>query len=168
MSYPIKVRSEQAGLQTFLRLPGSCDAGSEIGLKLCSIMWCGSSSIFTQLSPDVFSRVEFRCSSRKVVNDQTFLRRQKFLYHLAFVDRMIIPDKDDGIRSAAQQLLEKFNGFFAGQTMPIGTKAQLELFPIWQNQQDANDIETVMMADTGADSGRFTTPRPGALERRNQ
>jgi hypothetical protein len=25
-----------------------------------------------------------------------------------------------------------------------------------------------MVADTGADSGRFTTPRPSALERRNQ
>lgn len=81
---------------------------------------------------------------------------------------MIIPDKDNGTGSAAQQLLEKFNGFFAVQTMPIGTKAQLALFSIRQNQQSADDIETVMVTDTGADNGRFTTSRPSALERRNQ
>ena len=74
MSYPIEVRSEQAGLQAFLRVSGSGDASSDIGLQFSPIMRCGSSSIFTHLCPDVFSRVEFRCSSRKLENNQTFLR----------------------------------------------------------------------------------------------
>ena len=84
------------------------------------------------------------------------------------MDGMIIPDENDVTGSTVQQLLEKFNGFLAGQAMPIRAKAQLELFSIRQNQQSADDIETVMVADTGADSGRFTTRCPSALERRDQ
>jgi hypothetical protein len=165
MSYPFQVCSGQARVRASLRASGSGDASHDIGVKFSPIMRCSSSSVFTHLRPDVFSRIEFWCGSWEPVNYHTLLRCQEFLYDLALMDGMIIPDEKDVTGSAAQQLFEKNNDFLAGQTMPVRANAQFELLSVWQNQQSADDIETVMMADTGADGGRFTTRRPSALER---
>ena len=166
MSYPFEVCSGQAREQAFLRAPGSGDAGHDIGVKLSPVMRCGSSSVFTHLRPNIFRRIEFWCSCREPVHNQTPLGRQEFLDALALMDGMIIPDEYDVTGSAVHQLFQESDHFLAGQAMPIRTKAQFELLSAWQNQQSADDIETVIVTDAGTDSGCFTARRPGALERR--
>jgi len=93
---------------------------------------------------------------------------QEFLNDLAFVDGVIIPDENDVVGSTTQQLVEKLNYFLASQAMPVRAYAQLELFSAGQDQQGSDDIETVMVADAGANDGRFATRCPGVLERRYQ
>ena len=93
---------------------------------------------------------------------------QEFLNDLAFVDGVIIPDENNVVGSTTQQLVEKLNYFLASQAMPVRAYAQLELFSAGQDQQGSDDIETVMVADAGANDGRFATRCPGVLERRYQ
>jgi len=155
-------------MQAFLGASGSGNTSHDIGSKLSPIMRCSSGSIFTHLRPDIFCRIELWCSRWKPVNDQPLVLRQEFLNDLALVDGVIIPDENDVVGSTPQQLVEKLNYFLASQAMPVRAYAQLELFSAGQDQQGSDDIETVMMADTGANDGRFATRRPSALERRDQ
>lgn len=157
MSYPFQACCGQARAQAFLRASGSGDTSHDIGAKFNPIMRCSSGGVLTYLRPDVFCRIEFGRSRREPVNDQTLVLCQEFLDKLAFVDGVIVPDKNDVARSTPQQLFEKSDYFLAGQTMPVRAYAQLELFSVRQDQQSTDDVETVMMADAGADNGCFAT-----------
>ena len=155
-------------MQSFLRASGSGDASHDIGVEFVPIVRCSSGSIFTDLRPDIFGRIEFWGCRWKPIDDQALVLCQEFLNDLAFVDGVIIPNENDVVRSTTQQLVEKLNYFLASQAMPVRAYAQLELFSAGQDQQGSDDIETVMMADAGANDRRFATRRPGALERRDQ
>ena len=168
MSYPFQASSEQARVQSFLRVSSSGNSGHDVGAKFGSIVRCSSSGVLAHLRPDILGRIEFWRRRREPVNDQALLLCQEFLNDLTLVDGMIIPDEDNVAGGTAQQLFEKSDHFLASQAMPVRAYAQFELFSAGQDQHSTDDIETIMMANTGADDRRFATRRPSAFERRNQ
>lgn len=168
MLYPFQAGSRETRAQAFLRASGSGNASRDIVAKFSTITRCRSGCIFAHLRPDILSRVEFWRSSGKPVNDQAFMLCQEFLYDLALMNRVVIPDKYDVAGSTTQKLLEKGDDFFASQTMPVRAYAQPVSFSAGQDQQSTNDVETIMMANAGANDRRFATRCPSALERRDQ
>jgi hypothetical protein len=84
------------------------------------------------------------------------------------MNRMAVPDEDDGTGDGTKDLFEKGDHIFTSQVMPIRLDAQSHSFAIWRDQQHAQKIETLMMVYTSAQEGCLPTTRPGPLERRHQ
>src|SRR5512141_2072498 len=93
---------------------------------------------------------------------------QKLLHHLALMDRMAIPDQNDGTRQPVENLLKEGDHFFTCQAMPIRTDTQTNSFAFRRDQQRSQQVETLVMVDGGLPDRCLTTSRPGPFERRNK
>lgn len=124
--------------------------------------------MLSDLSPDELSRIEFRSSHWKVKRVQPFVSREKILNRLALVNGMAVPNQDDWVRNQIENLLQKANYLFACQTMPIRTNAQTKFFALWRYQQDTQQTQAFMVVNGGSQDRRLATPRPTALERRDE
>src|SRR5215211_516502 len=93
---------------------------------------------------------------------------QKILNHFALVDRMAIPDHDQGTGHPIENLLKEGDHLFACQTMPIRTDTQTNSFAFRRDQQSSQQVETLVMVDGGLLDRCLTTPRPSPFKWRNQ
>ena len=93
---------------------------------------------------------------------------QKILNHLTLVDRMAIPDQDDGTGYPMENLLKEGDHFCTCETMPIRTNTQTNSFAFWRDQQPSQQVKTLVMIDGSPLDRCLTPPRPGSFERRNK
>jgi len=84
------------------------------------------------------------------------------------MDRMVIPHQYNRPANTPQQPSEKGDHLFATQRAAMRTDRQLQLAASWRNQQRAEQVQPLMMIQTGSHTGGLSTRRPGTLERRNQ
>lgn len=99
---------------------------------------------------------------------QPFVSSQEILNCLALVNRMAIPDEDNRSRNEMENLSQKADDLFAGETMPVRTNTQTNSFALGRDQQRSQQIETLMMINGGSLDRRLAAPRPGPFERRNE
>ncbi len=99
---------------------------------------------------------------------QSLVTCQKFLNHFALVDRMAIPDQNDGTRHPVENLLKKGDHLCTSQTIPIRTDTQTNSFAFRRDQQSAQQVETLVMIDGGLPYRCLATSRPGPFEWRNK
>ena len=140
----------------------------DIGLQFLAIVRSSSSRVFGSLGPNELCRIELWGSDREVKHMQSFMSRQKLLYHLALVNRMAIPNHDNGARHPIKNLLKEGNHLFTGQTMPIRTDTQTNSFAFRRDQQGSQQVETLVMINGGLLDRCLTSPRPGPFQWRNQ
>ena len=91
---------------------------------------------------------------------------QKLLNRLAFVNRMTIPNQDNGSWNKMKNLLKKGNHLFACQAMPIRADAQSEPLALWRNQEHTQQTEAFVMVNRGSQNRCLTSARPAPLNRR--
>jgi len=124
--------------------------------------------VLSDLGPDELSWIEFRSGDRKVVHMQPFVSSQKILNRLALVNGVAVPDQDNRTGDSIKNLSKKGNHLFARETMPIRTNAQTNSFALWRYQQDAQQVEALVMVDGGAQDRCLAATRPATLEWRNK
>lgn len=158
----------QTGEQSFLRNSRPRDGRVNIRLQLILVVRRCSCNVLLRLRPNKFCRVEFGSCHRKLKYDKALMCLNEFLYNLAFVDGMPIPNQDNETTHKAKQLFEKSDHLFTGQAIPIRLDGQSDFLALGRNQQSAQNVETVVMINTRSNHRRLPAPRPSAFERRNQ
>jgi len=131
-------------------------------------MRCKVCSVFADLGPDKFDRVELWCADWKVIDMQTWMLSNEILNELALMDGVVIPYQNDLAWNAPQYLLQKSNHLFTAQAVPIRTCRQSDLATIRADQQCTQQIQSLVVLQTGPQSGRMSSKRPAAFERRDQ
>ncbi len=125
-------------------------------------------SVFTDLRPNKFNRVEFWCADRKVIDMQAWILGNELLNELALMDGMVIPHQNDLAWNNPQQPFQKSDDLLTAQAAPIRASDQFDLAAIWADQQCAQQVQPLVVLQAGTDGRRMSSRRPAALERRNQ
>ena len=99
---------------------------------------------------------------------QTRLLCQEDLHQFALMDRMVIPHQHNRSADAPQQGSQKGDHFFATQGATMRADHQFQPTTFRRNQHGPQQIQSVVMIQTGAHAGRLAAWRPGPFERRNQ
>jgi hypothetical protein len=165
---PRKFRTFQASSQTLERISSPRNALRNLGEKFCHIMRRKVCSVFADLGPNKFDRIELWCTDWKVIDMQAWMLRNEILNELAFMDGMVIPHQNDLAWNNPQHLLQKSNHRFTAQAAPIRASGQFDLAAIWADQQGAQQVQPLVMLQAGAEGRRMTTRRPTPFERRDQ
>src|SRR3972149_10210155 len=126
-----------------------------------------SSNIFSNLRPDKLCWIQFGSSYWKFKNDQTFMRLNKVLHCLTFMNRMTIPNQHDVATRQPKDLFQKSNHFYACKVVPVRPDAQTNLSSFWRDEQNAQNVEALMMINRSTLNGCLSAPRPCAFERRD-
>jgi hypothetical protein len=166
--FPREFATSQTSCQPLGRIPGSCHTVLNSCAKFSHVMWCKISGVFTNLGPNKLNRIEFRSTSRKMIDMQARILGNEILNELAFMDGMVIPDQNDLARNNPQQLLQESHNLFAAQAVPVRVRGQLDLAAIQIDQQCTQQVQPLMMRKAGTNGGRMPTWRPTPFERRDQ
>jgi hypothetical protein len=70
-------------------------------------MWSKVFGSVAGMRPHELDWIEFRCTDRKGVNVQTRFSLDKVLDQTSLMNRMVIPDQDEGTRNVPEDLFEK-------------------------------------------------------------
>ncbi len=166
--FPGKLTACQAGCQSLGGVSRTSHTIPYSRAKLGHIMRCEVGGIFLGLGPNELDRVKFRSTDRKVIDMQSPMLSNKLLNKPSFVDGMVIPNQHDLARNRSQQLLQKCDDLFTTQAVPIRTVSQLDLVAIRADQKCAQQVQPLVVRQTGANGWRMSAPRPTSFERRDQ
>ncbi len=125
-------------------------------------------SILTNLGPNKFNRIEFWSTGRKVIDMQAPMLSNEFLNQGSLMNGMVVPNQYDLARDDPQQLLQKGDDLFSSQAVSVRADRQFDLVSTWTDQECAQQVQPLMMCQTGPDSWRTSTRCPTSLERRDQ
>lgn len=131
-------------------------------------MRCKIGSILADLGPSKFNRIEFWSTDRKVIDMQAAVLSNEFLNQSSLMDRMVIPNQYDLAWDDPQQLLQKGDDLFSSQAMSVRADRQFDLVSARAHQECVQQVQPLMMCQTGPDSRRTTARCPTSLERRDQ
>ena len=131
-------------------------------------MWCRARSVFADLGPHEFGRIQFWSAGRKLVHMDTPMARQKVLHLAAAMDRMLIPYQHDRSFDVMQQMLEESDHFIAADGFTIGLKVQLDLALRRGHAQCTYQVQTLVVLQTRANGGSAPARRPSSFEWRDQ
>ena len=120
------------------------------------------------LSPDEFGWIEFRCGRREVIDMQARMGGQKILDDPATMDRVLVPNHDDGSWNTTEQMLKKGNDFLARECVAIGLQMQFDLAFPRTDADSRNQVEAFIVLNARANDGRFTARSPRPFEWRDQ
>src|SRR6266542_5603251 len=129
------------------------------------------SKVFSSVAgmrPHELHWIELRCTSRKGVNVQTRFSLDKVLDQASLMNRMVIPDQDNGTCNAPEDLFEKKDHVFTTQVHSKGSHRQLHLSSTGTDQDGTQQVQSLMLVQTGLGTRCLATRRPTAAEWRNQ
>lgn len=86
----------------------------------------------------------------------------------AAMDRMPIPNHDQRTTDLPQQMFQKSNHMLTVQSLPRRLETQLELAPARRDTYCPDQVQALVVLDTGAQHRRLPAWRPGPFERRDQ
>jgi hypothetical protein len=154
--------------KTMPRAACSGDGGIHNVVEFVSVMRSGAGCVFTNLRPNHLGRVQLGSAGGKLVDMESWMTVNKHLHAGATMDRMFIPHQNDGAGNLLQQMDQKRFHFFSrdGSTMPL--EVQADFTPSRRHTQAADQVEPVMMIQTGVLGGRLPAQCPGALQRRDR
>lgn len=133
-----------------------------------TIAWCGIGQHVIHLLPDPLHRVELWRAGGEYHHLQPGMLRDESLNLLALVNGMLIPDQDQRAGEPGQQDLQKRDHFLASQRAPVSSGDQRDSTAAGCHAQGTQQIEPLVMRQTGADGGCVPATRPGSFERRKQ
>jgi hypothetical protein len=131
-------------------------------------MWSKVFSCVTDVGPNEFHRIEFRCTGREGVNVQTRFRLNKALDQASLMNRMVVPDQYNRTRNAPQELFEEKDHVFTMQICSKRSHRQLYFPTMWTHQESTKQIQSSMVVQAGICTRCLTTRRPTASKWRNQ
>ena len=139
-SFPRQVRRMDASPKPTRGTTRASNGCEDNAPKLRGIMGCGTSSVFVDLCPYEFCRVELWSSGRKLIDMQTRMMCDKIFHLGTAMDRMFVPDKDERSSDGLQQMCEKTNDFLASDRFAIGLQVQFDLMSSRCHSDAANQI----------------------------
>jgi len=126
------------------------------------------SRVFNKLGPDILHRIELGSCHGEVKHMQTFLLRHKLLNQPALMHRMTVNDQNQRSGDDPQELLDKSDHLFSSQRMPVGLHTEPEPLVLRRNQQGTQQIEALVVRNTGPLDRGLAPAGPGTLQRRDQ
>jgi hypothetical protein len=165
--FPREFTSCQTGGQPSGRGSGSGHSVTHSFAQLDQVVWGEIGRGLAHLRPHKFHRIEFWSTDRKPIDMHTRILGQKLLHQLTFVDGMVIPHQNDLAWNDLQHLLQESHHLFAAQTASIGTGGQtVPTLPA--DKECTQQVQALVMLQTGPQGGRMAAGRPTPLERRDQ
>ena len=143
---------------------GRPDSGGELN----QIMWSKVFSCVAGMCPNELHWIELRCTGRKGINVQTRFSLDEVLNQASLMNGMVVPDQDNGTRNASQELFEKKDHVFATQIHSKGSNRQLHFPSTWTDQNRTQQVQSLMVVQTGVCTRRLATRRPTTSQWRNQ
>ncbi len=166
-SNPGKMSSCETSKQTRFGTTNFSNRRPDFGGKFGEIMWSKVFSSMAGMRPHELHWIELRCTGRKGVNVQTRFSLDKVLDQASLMNRMVVPDQDEGTCNAPQDLFEKKDHVFTTQVHSKGSHRQLHLSSSGTDQDGTQQVQSLMMVQTGIGTRCLATRRPTAAEWRN-
>lgn len=73
------------------------------------------------------------------------------------MNRMLVPDHDDGTRNTPQKVFQKENDFFPGDCLGMGLRMQFNFALFWTDADRSDEIQALLVIDAGAQNRRLAT-----------
>jgi len=83
------------------------------------------------------------------------------------MDRVFVPQQDDGSSDRLHQVHEKSNDFLSGDRFAMGLKMQGEFTCLGRHGEAADQIQALVVVQAGILGWGFAAQRPGPFERRD-
>ena len=131
-------------------------------------MWSKVFSSVAGMGPNELHRIELWCTGRKGVNVQTRFSLDEVLDQPSLMNGMVVPNQDDGADNAPEDLFKKKDHMFTTQIYLKGSHRQLHLSSTGTDQDGAQQVQSLMMVQTGIGTRCLATRRPTAAQWRNQ
>ena len=131
-------------------------------------MWSKVFRCMAGICPDELHRIEFRSTGRKGVNVQTRFSLDKVLDQASLMNGMVVPDQDNRTCNAPQDLFEKKDHMLTTQIHSKGSCRQLHFSSTRTDQESTEQVQSLMVVQTGVGTRRLSTGCPTASEWRNQ
>jgi len=120
------------------------------------------------MCPNELHWIEFWGTSGKGVNVQTRFSFDKVLDQAALMNGMVVPDQDNRTGNAPQKLIEKKDHVFTAQIFSKGLDRQFHFSSTRTDQERTEQVQSLMVVQTGVGQRRLATRGPTAAEWRNQ
>lgn len=120
------------------------------------------------MRPHELHWIEFRSTGRKGVHVQTRFSLDKVLNQASLMNGMVVPNQDDGTGNAPEDLFEKEEHVFTTQILSKGLDRQFHFSSTRTDQDSTEQVQSLMVVQTGVGARRLSARRPTASERRNQ
>lgn len=166
-SGPGKMSGCEASRQTRFRATNFSNCSPDFRNELREIMWSKVFSCMAEMCPNKLHWIELRRTDRKRINVQTRLGVNEVLDQASLMNGMVIPDQDNGTGNATQDLFEEQDHMFTTQIYTKRSHRQLYLSSIGADQDGAQQVQSLMMVQTGVCTRCLTTRRPAASQWRN-
>jgi len=166
-SNPRKMGSCETSRQTRFRTTNFRNGRPDFGRELREIMWSKVFGSVAGMRPHELHRIELWCTGRKAINVQTRFSLDKVLDQASLMNRVVVPDQDDGTDNTPEDLFEKKDHVFTTQVHSKGSHRQLHLSSTGTDQDGTQQVQSLMMVQTGIGTRCLATRRPTAAEWRN-
>ena len=167
-SNPGKMSSSETSRQTRFRTTNFSNGRPDFGRELRYIMRSKVFSSVAGMRPHELHWIELWYTGRKGVNVQTRFSLDKVLDQASLMNGMVIPDQDDGTRNTPQELFEEQDHMLTTQIHSERSHRQLYLSSTGTDQDGTQQVQSLMMVQTGIGTRCLATRRPTAAEWRNQ
>ena len=167
-SFPGQLRSMDTSPKAMPGATCSSDRSIHNVAEFRCIVRSGASCVFTNLRPNHLARIRLGSAGGKLVDMQAWMTFNKRLHTGATMDRMFIPYKNDGTGNLLQQMGQKTFHFISCDRASMRLEVQADLAPSRRHTDTADQVEPVMMIQTGVLGGRLPAWRPGVLQRRHR
>ena len=154
--------------QTMFRATNFSNASPDFGRELGEMVWCKVFSCVTDMRPNELYRIELGCTGRKRVNVQTRFRLNKVQDQASLMNGMVVPDQDNRTCNAPQELFEEQDHMVTTQIHSKGSDRQLHFSSTGTNQNCTQQVQSLMVVQTGVRTRRLSTRCPAASKWRNQ
>jgi hypothetical protein len=167
-SSPGKMSAIEASRQTLFRSARFSNGRPDFATELRKIMWSKVFSCVADMRPNKLHWIELRCTDWKRINVQTRFRLDKVLDQASLMNGMVVPDQDNGTSNAPQDLFEKKDHVFTAQIHSKRSDRQLHFSSTRTDQESTEQVQSLMVVQTGVCTRRLSTGCPTASEWRNQ
>lgn len=167
-SNPGKMSGSEASRQTMFRTTNFSNGRVNFRAELIQMMRSKIFSCVAGMRPHELHRIELRCTDWKRINMQTRFRLNKVLDQASLMNGMVVPDQDNGTGNASQELFEEKDHMFTTQIHSKRSGRQLHFSSTWTNQQSTEQVQPLMVVQTGVRTRCLATRCPTASQGRNQ
>lgn len=167
-SNPRKSGASKTSRQAMFGITNGSNRRPDFSAELSQIVWSKVCNGVTDMRPNELHRIELRCTNWKRIDVQAGLGLNKVLDQASLMNGMVVPDQDNRTRNAPQDLLEEQDHMFTTQIHSKGSRRQLHFSSTWTDQNSTEQVQSLMVVQTGVCTRRLATGCPTASKWRNQ
>lgn len=124
--------------------------------------------VLIHLRPQELDRIEFWGVLWEAEQIQARLSRDEVLHFAPGVAGRTVPQQDDQTSDLGQQVTQELQDMIASHVVRRAFNPKPKAFAFWRDDQPTDQVQPVVMVQTGANARCLPDWGPGALERRNQ